>query len=341
MFDLIYPLISVVIPCYNSSKTIRETLLSVCLQSYRNLEIIIVNDGSTDNFLEKIEDILISDSRIRVIDQHNIGLAGARNTGIRSSKGQFVSLIDADDTWKSEKLELQIQHLQSNPSLGISFCRSQFMDEDSNLINYFQMPDLNNIDFIKCLVRNPVSNGSTPLIRIETLEDIMYWNGQKDCFFDENFRQAEDVELWCRILLTTNWKIEGLPHVLTYYRISNSGLSADTSKQEAALNQLLDKMSLYKPKEEYESVAKAYQYRYLSRRAVRSLQGKIAVHYINKSFSTSITPILQEPLRSFLTFAAAYMLFLLPSFLYSTIESFSIKLTGNKQKKIINSQILN
>ena len=104
------PLVSVIIPCYNVSDFVEKCIQSVLVQSYDNLEIIIVNDGSTDDTGEKIKTFLY-DERIRYIVQENKGLSGARNTGLDIMKGDYVCFIDSDDVIHKDYVKILYKNL--------------------------------------------------------------------------------------------------------------------------------------------------------------------------------------------------------------------------------------
>ncbi|NES72852.1 MAG: glycosyltransferase family 2 protein, partial [Okeania sp. SIO2D1] len=111
-------LISVIIPVYNGEKTIRDTINSVLKQSFADFELIIINDGSTDSTLEVINSF--QDHRLKVFSYPNAGQGASRNRGIELAKGEYISFIDADDMWTSDKLEKQLQALQDNPQAGVA-----------------------------------------------------------------------------------------------------------------------------------------------------------------------------------------------------------------------------
>lgn len=115
------PLVSVIIPCYNYGHLISETIESVINQTYSNWECIIVDDGSSDNTREVVQAFLSSDPRIHYIYQSNKGLAGARNTGLRVSKGDYIQLLDADDILPRQKIEVHINFLEKNSSTDLVF----------------------------------------------------------------------------------------------------------------------------------------------------------------------------------------------------------------------------
>lgn len=124
-------MISVVIPLYNKEQQIANALSSVLFQTYQNFEIIIVNDGSTDNSIIAIEKFL--DARIRLIHQANAGVSAARNKGIEEARGEYVSFLDADDEWKSEYLATQYELTQKYPECNVFACNYEFRDAEGNI----------------------------------------------------------------------------------------------------------------------------------------------------------------------------------------------------------------
>ena len=116
-------MISVVIPLYNKEKSITATLLSVINQTYTDWECIIVNDGSTDNSLEVVKNIVdkfkIYDSRFKIVDQSNAGVSAARNAGVLASQGDYVAFLDGDDLWESKYLEEAVRLIEDYPNAAI------------------------------------------------------------------------------------------------------------------------------------------------------------------------------------------------------------------------------
>ena len=120
-------LVSIVVPVYNAGKWIEDTILSVKSQTYKNWELLLVDDGSTDNSIEVMNDLATDNIRMITYgdegsdkDAHNRGAAFARNTGITEARGRYICFIDADDKWKLEKLEIQIKFMQENIHKTIS-----------------------------------------------------------------------------------------------------------------------------------------------------------------------------------------------------------------------------
>lgn len=328
--------VSVVMPIYNVEDFIEDAINSVLAQSFSHFELLLINDCSPDNSLSICKKF--SDPRIRIIEHtHNQGLAAARNTGIFHAKGQYVAFIDSDDMWHSEKLAQHVAHLDNAPEVGISFSRSLFMNYQGQKLNVYQMPQLTNIQPEDLLCRNPVGNGSAPVIRRETLTDISYQSSEKDetyaCYFDRSFRQSEDIECWLRIVTTTHWKIEGIPAPLTLYRLNAQGLSSDLNKQYASWNKMISKARGYAPEllAQHEDKARAYQLRYIARQAIRNRDGKAAVKYLHLALKTAPEIIQAETGRTLATMTAAYLLKLLPLDLYQICEGFGQRVLGRIQ----------
>jgi glycosyltransferase involved in cell wall biosynthesis len=334
-------LVSVIIPVYNAEQYITATVQSVLAQTYSNIELLIVNDGSSDRSIEICQEF--QDNRIRILQQQNRGPSAARNLGIRHATGEFIAFLDADDLWLPEKLEKHIDHLNQSPEVGISFSRSAFIDSNNHPIHYYQMPKLTGITTAHLFCRNPISNGSAPIIRKQVLEEIRFWNevnGElEDCYFDPNLLRSEDIECWLRIAIQTPWKIEGIPEALTYYRLNSSATSLSSSilKHLQDFEKMVEKTRLYAPEfiAKWENPCRAYQLRYLARRAVQMQDRELAIALTNRALATHWQILLHEPRRTVLTIAAAYLLWSAPPALYRALESLGFQMTGAMQKRQI------
>ncbi|GAA0839865.1 hypothetical protein GCM10009113_04020 [Marinobacter szutsaonensis] len=129
-------LISVIMPCYNYGRFLHDSITSVINQSYKNWELIIVDDGSEDDSLEIAKSF--TDSRIKVFTQPNKGVSAARNLGLQHAEGEFIAFIDADDLWEIKKLELQHQSLLLDRECSISFCNfGRFSNNNTQSFGYF------------------------------------------------------------------------------------------------------------------------------------------------------------------------------------------------------------
>jgi glycosyltransferase involved in cell wall biosynthesis len=334
--------VSVVVPVYNVEQFVGKTIASVLAQTFNDFELLIIDDESPDRSIEICQ--AFDDPRIKIIHQKNRGLAGARNTGIRHARGQYIALLDSDDLWLPQKLEEHVRHLDNSPQVGVSFSRSAFIDEDDNAIGNYQMPKLKNITAAHLLCRNPIGNGSAPVIRREVFEQIEFqenlYGTVESFYFDDRFRQSEDIECWIRIAITTKWQIEGIPAALTLYRVNSGSLSANLLKQLDTWEKVIDKTRTYAPEilAEWESRARAYQLRYLARRAIRKPDGGEAVKLVHRALATDWRITIEEPRRTILTLLAAYLLFLLPRSFYTKIEQLALHITGKNQERRIQSE---
>lgn len=186
-------MISVVIPLYNKEKQIANTLQTVLNQTFQDFEIVIVNDGSTDNSVAEVEKI--QDSRIRIIHQKNAGVSAARNRGIEEVKYDLIAFLDADDEWKPEYLETQYNLSLRYPECSVFATNYEFRDskgnitptkinklpfigEDGILSNYFEVASCSNppICSISIMVKKDSikSIGGFP-VGIKSGEDLLTW----------------------------------------------------------------------------------------------------------------------------------------------------------------------
>jgi glycosyltransferase involved in cell wall biosynthesis len=203
------PKVSVVIPTYNRAHLICRSIQSVLDQTYQNLEIIVVDDGSTDNTEEIV--INFKDERIRYIKHsENKGASAARNTGIKVSRGEYIAFQDSDDEWFSEKLEKQISAFyNSSPEVGVVY--SGFYRVEANKKIY--IPSDDHVAQKKGNIYNELLKGNfvgTPavLIKKECFENVKY--------FDENIPALEDWELWIEISKYYKFEYINIPLVYSY-----------------------------------------------------------------------------------------------------------------------------
>lgn len=306
------PKASIVVPAFNVSATLSETLDTLLRQRYSDFEIIVVDDGSSDETVE-IARSFCADPRMRLIRQPNRGLAGARNSGIAEAQGDYIGFCDADDLWMPGKLAAHVAHLDRNPHVGLSYSGSALIDGNSRLTGLAQHPRRTGITAAHVFQRNPVGNGSAAVLRRAALQGIAFRPGfetGRNWVFDETFRQSEDIECWLRLALTTDWTIEGVPGLLTRYRINNTGLSAGIDRQYRAWQRMVEKLRPLDPAffDRHEPAARAYQLRYLARRAISDSDGAAALRLVREAMATSWRPAFAEPIKTGTTIAAAGIL---------------------------------
>ncbi|SFE00956.1 glycosyltransferase family 2 protein [Roseivivax sediminis] len=305
------PRASIVVPAYNAEATLDETLRSLVAQSFRDLEIVVVDDGSSDRTPAIARSI--GDPRIRLVQQPNRGLAGARNSGIHAAKGEFVGFCDADDLWRPTKLARHVAHLDASPQVGLSYSGSELIDADGRSTGLAQRPRLSGVTAAHVFKRNPVGNGSAPVFRRAALDAIAWRPAQetaRDWWFDETFRQSEDIECWLRLALTTDWDIAGVPGLLTRYRVAPGGLSAALDRQYDSWERMVAKLTPLAPDfmARHAPAARAYQLRYLARRAVSAGDADAALARLRAAFAASLRPAFEEPVKTGVTAAATLAL---------------------------------
>ncbi len=217
-------LVSIVVPCYNVEAYVEAAIMSALEQSYIRLEVVAVDDGSTDGtpaILQRLIETL-HDPRLRCVTQRNGGLSAARNAGIAHARGQYIGFLDGDDMWRADKLALQVQLLDSKPEVGLTFSHSVYMTEAGELTRGMLVAQRLAPSLHDMLRRNHLGNGSTVVARRECFEIAGV--------FREELKSCEDYEMWCRILWATEYRAEGLPLPLTQYRLRETSLSANWSK---------------------------------------------------------------------------------------------------------------
>ena len=313
------PYASIVVPAFNATATLQATLDSLTVQGFRDMEIVVVDDGSTDGTAEMTEAAARRDHRIRLVQQGNRGLAGARNSGIAAATGEVVGFCDADDLWMPGKLGTHTAHLKSEPQVGLSYSGSALIDTAGRLTGHAQRPRLHGVTAAHVLKRNPVGNGSAPVMRRAALDSLAWQPSHEQTrpwVFDETFRQSEDIECWLRLMLTTGWQIEGVPGALTLYRVNQGGLSANTERQFDAWQRMVDMLTPHNPTffARQTPAARAYQLRYLARRALRLGQARRdALKFAAKGIITSPAGFFNSPRRGALTLIGALSTLILPA----------------------------
>jgi glycosyltransferase involved in cell wall biosynthesis len=223
------PLVSVIIPAYNAEATIRETIESVRQQTLSDLEIIVVDDGSTDGTLRQVQ--TVRDDRLRAYACIHQGLSATRNRGLEHARGQFISFIDADDLWTPDKLQSQLDALQSNESAGVAYSWTVFIEQDGGFL-FAKEPMYFEGNVYPQLLRSCfIASGSNVLLRRSCVDSVG--------LFDTSLRSAEDWEYWLRA--ATSWRFVVVPRYQILYRVSARSMSSDVETIERANEMVLDR----------------------------------------------------------------------------------------------------
>ncbi|UYH54952.1 glycosyltransferase family 2 protein [Qipengyuania sp. SS22] len=301
------PRMSVVMPVYNVEAYIAEAIQSVLDQTFEDFELIIVDDGGQDGSMDLARSF--DDPRIRIVPQENRGLAGARNIGIAEAQAPYIALLDSDDRWHQDKLMLHFVHLQANPHIGVSYAGSRMIDEHGAAMSVAMRPKLTDVTARDILCRNPIGNVSAPVLRRTALDRAAFPHPQertRTCWFDESFRQSEDIELWVRLASLHDVSFEGIEGLLTDYRIIGGALSANVVKQYLSWSRMLDIARDNAPElvAKHGDAARAYQLRYLARRSVQLGNVALANDLISRAASLAPRIFLEEPVKSAATWGA-------------------------------------
>ncbi|MGN4126678.1 glycosyltransferase family 2 protein [Lysinibacillus sphaericus] len=211
-----HPLVSIIMPSFNSSRFIAETIDSVINQTYTHFELIIVDDCSKDNSWAMVNALIKNDERIKIyLLEKNGGAAAARNYGIQAANGKYVAFLDSDDLWDQNKLEAQVKFMESN-NYVFTFTNYRMIDENGYSLN--KIVDCPNIINYNNLLKNTTIGCLTVMLNIEQLGKPVMPN-----------LQPEDTALWLKIL-RKNINAYCLQEVLASYRIVGNSASSNKLK---------------------------------------------------------------------------------------------------------------
>lgn len=219
-------LVSVIIPTHNRANLLRQTIDSVLAQSYPWVEIIVVDDQSTDDTAGLLKSY---GEKVQYLWQEHRDVSAARNAGLAIAKGEFINFIDDDDLMLPEKLTLQVARFNQNPKLGLVHCGGYYIDRDNQQIE--RATFLPNISLKNIVVINPIWTGAL-LIHRRCLEDV---GG-----FDEELSSGEDWDLWLKILLA-GYGGENVQEALVAIRIYPGSKVSGVMQQDQCSFMLLDR----------------------------------------------------------------------------------------------------
>jgi len=223
------PRVSVIIPAFNTSRFISQAIESVLNQAFTDQELIVVDDGSTDDTASLV---MKYGGKLRYIYQKNQGLSSARNTGIVKAEGEYIGFLDADDYWDREKLRHQVALLDSSPDTGVVYTALKVVDKDNHEIEERGCLVRGRIFFSLLTENCVVGSCSSALIRRECFE--------KAGTFDEMLSASEDWDLWLRIAPYYLFDFVDLP--LTFYRIHEGNMHKDLVLMERNVFHVIDKL---------------------------------------------------------------------------------------------------
>lgn len=213
------PLISVLMTVYNTETYLREAIDSILRQDFTNFEFIIINDGSTDNSQEIIDEYAQRDKRIITVHQKNSGLVYSLNKGIGLAKGTYIARMDADDVCMDNRLSAQAAFMEAHPEVILLGGGFEIMDEDGWYMGTVHAPTTDEDIRRTMMLRNPFGHASVIFRKEAAIKAGLY---SADC------GPTEDYEFWIR--MRHFGKLAALPAPLYRYRINSAGISASKAK---------------------------------------------------------------------------------------------------------------
>ncbi|MBB6271536.1 glycosyltransferase involved in cell wall biosynthesis [Pedobacter cryoconitis] len=223
------PLVSVIVPCYNHDKFIETCIKSIVNQTYKNIQIIVIDDGSRDNS-PQILDQLSKEYGFFFERQQNQGLSRTLNKGINSyAKGKYISVIASDDYWDTEKIEKQVEFLEQHPNYGIVFGKAIIVDEnDQKTGTLGDGISAHDLEFEQLFLDNKVI-ALTTMIRKEIFDSLGGFNESS---------YIEDWDLWLKI--SELHKVGFIDEYMGYYRRHSSNMSSNLLKMEDAKTNIIN-----------------------------------------------------------------------------------------------------
>lgn len=295
-------LISVVIPARNAGRFISRTLASACAQTHSQIEIIVVDDGSTDDTAAIVQQFAARDQRIRSIRTDHKGVSAARNQAIAAARGRYIAPLDADDLWHPDKLARQVDVLRNARSdVGVVYCWSAGIDERDRIV----LPVWNNSrasgDVLHDIVVSGIlSNGSTPLIRREAIEMA---GG-----YDENLRFCEDWKFYTALAGVCHFAV--IPECLTGYRLHDESASMNLLPMEKSIEEVTNWIRRKWPHlpDEIFSMRAYTVNTYLAFLAIRACDYRRAIRFLAAALKTKPVAIVDPSFLQFIALVFVHMI---------------------------------
>lgn len=217
------PLVSVVMPAYNAAAYLKEAIDSILNQSYKNIELLVINDGSTDSTRDII--LSYSDPRVRYFENNpNKGIVKSRNIGIENAKGKYIATLDSDDVALPDRIKTQVTFLEKNPEYGMCGSYYQEINNTGEVLRKKTTYPSNDKDARTFLTIANCFCASAIMVRADLAKELKYREG---------YDIVEDYELWYRI--SKRAKVTNLPVYATYYRVHGNNVTITRKEQNIQL----------------------------------------------------------------------------------------------------------
>ncbi|MBN1567899.1 MAG: glycosyltransferase [Acidobacteria bacterium] len=299
------PCVSVVIATYNVALYIKEAVRSALEQNFNEFEVIVVDDGSTDDTVDLIRSF--KDPRVRILQVRHDGVAAALNRGVSAARGEFVAFLDGDDRWRQEKLERHVQFFKAHPEIDLTFAWSRIIDDQGADTGVHTKQCKGNTSFSMLLADYSIGTNSSVVVRRCVL-------GNGIVFDDANSGFCYDVDVWLRVALQRPGNTACIPAFLTDYRRHAGQLTRNVDAMEQGWYQLLARMQILAPEDTARVARRARSNiaRYLSMIALESGLARRAIGYLRRGFCESPAFFLSDA-RNWKMGAALAAAFMLPS----------------------------
>ena len=291
MENSINPLVSVVIPAYNAEAFIAKTLKTVIGQTYRNIEIVLVDDGSSDRTRQIVQAMVEQDPRIKLLQQSNAGVAAARNLGIQSARGNLLRQLMRTIYWYPEAIAKLVTQFQSHgDKLGVAYAWSIDIDERDQPTGGFHAAVIHGNVYKTLLCHNFLGNSSSTLIRKSCLKQVGGYNAQ---FRTQRAQGCEDWDLYLR--LAEHYEFRGVPEFLVGYRKIARSMSGDCSQMARSQQLMLQTVRQKHPE------LPRFLYRlscssfYIHLAFQSDTQGQVSetLHWLKQAITIDITPVVR------------------------------------------------
>ncbi|WP_321476955.1 glycosyltransferase [uncultured Paludibaculum sp.] len=306
------PWVSVVMGVYNVAPYVEAAVHSALQQTLQEIEVIVVDDGSTDETTAIVG--RIDDPRLRFIGRAHFGAAATLNAGVAQARAPFIAFLDGDDVWLPHRLAQHFEFMKANPGADLSFSLSRLIGEDSSDLGITSRPASGPVRFEDLLVDNRIGNGSAVMVRRASLAEVGA--------FDEGLTGAYDLDVWLRLALRRADCVYCIPEVLTCYRRRPGQITQNWRLMSDNWLKVLDRYRRQHPTRvvPLEARARCNLYRYLAAAAYEGGEFRAGLGLMGYSLRADPGLFLSTP-RSYLISAGLLAGILLPIPLRAQLEA--------------------
>jgi len=305
------PVVSVIIPTYNVAGFVGQSIQSALRQTLRQIEVIVLDDGSTDGTPDVVRSF--SNPRLTLAVFPHRGPTWVLNEGFERARGRYYAILDGDDLWAAERLRTHVDYMDAHPETDLTFSLSRLIDESGADLGVTSRACKHPLSFRSLLEENFVSSGSSVLIRRQAAE----------CAgpFDTAMSACHDYDLWLRIALLRPSNVHCIPEILTFYRRRSGQITKDWRLMEAMSSLLAEKFRRLRPEdvESTERPRRSNLGRYLAAIAFDNADYRTGLRLLWDATKASPADFLRNP-RSYRVAAALAAGIILPAQLLTRLQ---------------------